>query len=99
MKIITEEEILKLHRKTKPPSLLTQACIEMEDGESLFISREEWKELGYKSPPNLLVNSSRFQFRKNHSSRLSGMRFKSKTYEEGWVIKKICSKINKSPKQ
>lgn len=94
MKIITNKEVESLTINTRfgrRKSNLIEECSKLEKEEMLFVSIEEWKSFGYKNsiiPPTLLGSAS-YQNRKGHHSLTRGMKFKTKKYREGWVIKRI----------
>lgn len=87
MKILTKEQKDKL--KYVAPvgyrrSDFTDMALSLKDGQSIFISKEEWKVKGYRYTPRKLLTAYYY----NPNSRLFKMKFKVQTTHEGWVVSK-----------
>lgn len=94
MRIITpeEEQKMTLTRKNHSrKSALLEECSKLNVGETLFMSMDEWRLYKYAptTKPAMLIASASYQLRKDHPSRVTGMKFSTKAYNEGWVIKRI----------
>lgn len=95
MKKITERQIKKLTlprwrgRQPKSPAFYKE-LESLKVGETWFLSRAEWKELGYRTKTfREWWTSAKNQERKGHRSSLSGIKLEVHTFVEGWTIKKL----------
>ena len=83
MKIVDKQFIESLHVAANyRPNPVREEAAKMAIGESLFISKEEWAQMGFKSDQANLLTSGTYQPR----AKMFGWRFSIKTAVEGWVI-------------
>lgn len=90
MEKVNEKFLSNLEReRIRKNSPLQDELSKLEVGEILFISKEEWNKLGYKTKPGALAHSATHQQREGHKSRVSGWQLKTTSYKDGWAIKRI----------
>jgi hypothetical protein len=88
MKILTKEEAESqkyIAQVGFRRSEFTDMMLDLTVGQSMLITRVEWKQKGYKQTPRRLLTSYYY----NKNSRLYNQLFTVRTIHEGWVITKI----------
>jgi len=87
MKKINEKEFEEM--ATGPRGEAMKMATQFKVNDCYFISKEEWKEIGYKTSPLILFHSLCYNKRKNYKLSTEDWRFIIRTTEHGWAIKRI----------